>query len=217
MRCGHTWLPRTKKPVQCPACHSSWWNRPRSAPRPREALSLHHPIFSLLNDLKKRRLIKDWVLYGALAYIYYEEVLLTRDADVLVTVYGKPGKLITPEYTAVLRELGARGRMVGEAATFELHGTPLHLQIFDATGHDQWEAMVADGLKTSIGEEQVKVASPEHLILMALQAYRPAKDMPRIPPLYRRASKKKLDQLLERFDRDGTLRSRLTRTLEVLG
>jgi DNA-directed RNA polymerase subunit RPC12/RpoP len=31
-RCGHEWLPRgtvKREPLQCPKCHSPYWNRPR--------------------------------------------------------------------------------------------------------------------------------------------------------------------------------------------
>jgi DNA-directed RNA polymerase subunit RPC12/RpoP len=33
LRCDHEWLRRDlkKKPVQCPECHSAYWNRPRVA------------------------------------------------------------------------------------------------------------------------------------------------------------------------------------------
>jgi len=31
-RCGHRWLPRAaRKPVQCPRCHSPYWDRERKA------------------------------------------------------------------------------------------------------------------------------------------------------------------------------------------
>jgi DNA-directed RNA polymerase subunit RPC12/RpoP len=30
LRCLHTWLPRREgRPVQCPACHSPYWDKPR--------------------------------------------------------------------------------------------------------------------------------------------------------------------------------------------
>lgn len=35
-RCGHTWLPRQhkKKPKNCPACHSPYWDTPTDSPSP---------------------------------------------------------------------------------------------------------------------------------------------------------------------------------------
>lgn len=26
-KCGHTWVPRTDNPLQCPHCHSNSWNK----------------------------------------------------------------------------------------------------------------------------------------------------------------------------------------------
>jgi len=29
LRCGHEWAPRTPKPLQCPKCHSPYWQTAR--------------------------------------------------------------------------------------------------------------------------------------------------------------------------------------------
>ena len=29
LRCGHEWIPRGKKPKQCPKCRSPYWDKPR--------------------------------------------------------------------------------------------------------------------------------------------------------------------------------------------
>ncbi len=35
LRCGHGWIPRSeKKPLNCPRCHSPYWNVPRKAREP---------------------------------------------------------------------------------------------------------------------------------------------------------------------------------------
>lgn len=30
-RCGHTWVPRRPRTIQCPKCRSPYWDKPRSA------------------------------------------------------------------------------------------------------------------------------------------------------------------------------------------
>lgn len=29
LRCGDHWVPRTERPVKCPACKSPYWDKPR--------------------------------------------------------------------------------------------------------------------------------------------------------------------------------------------
>ena len=28
-RCGHKWIPRTRKPKYCPGCNSPYWDKPK--------------------------------------------------------------------------------------------------------------------------------------------------------------------------------------------
>gem|GEM_PF-3479647 len=56
----------------------------------------------------------------------------------------------------------------------------------------------------------MKVARPEHLIIMSLRAWRPDPDYSRVAALYNKADKALVKSLLGRFDdKNRTLRSRL--------
>ena len=67
-----------------------------------------------------------------------------------------------------------------------------------------------DGARTTrIGNMRIKVATPEHLVVMGLVAFRP-KDKVRIPLLLAASDDATLDALIVRFDDDkGTLAERL--------
>ncbi len=159
-----------------------------------------------MNSLKRRRVVRDWVIYGAVAYTAHEEPIETRDLDILVTVSGDAeyfGKVFP-----ALRELGP---IVGDAATFMLHGVPV--QVFPATGNPLWEDVVRGAVPAKIGDQNVKVASREHLIVLALKAFRPGKDWGRIVQLHAKADRRKLDALIKKFDTRGELRRRLDRLI----
>ncbi len=207
-RCGYIWSPRKEHPVQCPACHSAWWNRPRTG-RTGGTLSYFRQAFAALNSLKRRRIITDWALYDAVGYIYYEEVIVTRDVDVFVSV-----RVESDYYKKVLKALRSYGPMVSEAATFQIGA--LLVQVFPATGHPLWEDVVRSAVKTRVGGEPVKVASREHLIILALLRFHPARDVPRIGQLYPNADKQVLASLLRRFDENGQLAKRLGKVVQWL-
>jgi hypothetical protein len=157
-----------------------------------------------MNDLKRRRVIRDWVVYGAVAYIAHEEPVETLDMDILVAVSGD--KEYFSKVFPALRQLGP---LVGEAATFMLHGIPV--QVFPATGNALWEDVIRGAVPVMIGDQDAKVASREHLIVLALKAYRPGKDWGRIVQLYAKADRRKLGALIKKFDAGGELRRRLDR------
>lgn len=64
-------------------------------------------------------------------------------------------------------------------------------------------------MEGSIGDQPIKVASREHLIILALISFRPAKDWGRIVQLHQRADHERIKALLERIDTDGELAKRL--------
>jgi hypothetical protein len=119
------------------------------------------------------------------------------------------------DYGKVLREFKRYGPMVGDAAMFQV-GSIL-IQVFPSTGYPLWEDAVANAVKARVECEQVKVVSKEHLIVLALIRFDPAKDVPRIGQLYKSADRAALDDVLRRFDKDGTLTVRLARVTEWLG
>lgn len=156
----------------------------------------------VLDGLKRKKVIADWAVYGAVAYIFHEEPIETGDMDVFVVVKDDADYFLN--VFAALRE---QGPMTHEAATFLLGGVPV--QVFPTVGKPLWEDVVQQAVVGNIGDQPVKVASREHLIILALTAFRPAKDWGRIVQLYQRADHQKLRALLERFDTDGELTRRL--------
>jgi hypothetical protein len=162
--------------------------------------------------LKRRRIIKDWAIYGSVGYIYYEEVVQTRDIDIFVEVRAATER---EDYGRVLREFGRYGPIVGDAAMFQVG--PILIQVFPSTGYPLWEDAVANAVKARVEGEPVRVVSKEHLIILALARFDPVKDVPRIGQLYKSADKAILRDLLRRFDNDGELAKRLSRITEWLG
>lgn len=161
-----------------------------------------------LNQLKRGRVVRDWVIYGAVAYTFHEEPIETADLDVLVLV-GSDADYFERVFPA-LRELGP---MVGDAATFLIYGIPV--QVFPAQGNPLWEDTLRGAVRGRIGNVPVKVASREHLIVLALVSYRPGKDWGRIAQLYQKADTRKLYELLRRFDNgERLLHRRLERLLQ---
>ena len=67
-------------------------------------------VFSVINDMKKDRIIENYAAGGAVAAMFYLEPSSTMDVDVFVTLKPYPGKTILslePIY-AYLKAKGAR-------------------------------------------------------------------------------------------------------------
>lgn len=200
LRCGHQWVSRKRgRPVQCPSCHSPAWDR---APNP--GVDHFHNVAKALNELKGYGTFRDWVIYDAVAFTFHEEPIETYDMDVLVLVDNEDNFAYK-----VFPALDKVGRRVGEGAMFLVSGVPVH--VLPSTGNAVLGDVVRGAVSGKIGDQPVKVASREHLILLALIRFQPGKDWGRIVQLYPTADKQRLAKLLERFDEEGTLRERLER------
>jgi hypothetical protein len=153
-----------------------------------------------LHDLKRRRAIRDYVIIGAVAATAYMEPLLTEDLDIVVLADSDE------EYVQDFRRVAeiAEG-MEGMHLIFG--GIPV--QMFPSTTKPLYEATLHKARSTRIGGLRAKLARPEHLILLYLEAFR-EKDHQRIRTLLPQADLRVVSQLLERFDdEDGTLAHRL--------
>lgn len=181
----------------------------------REGLSLFVEAFSILNALKRRKVITNWAVYGAIAYVYHAEVIFTLDIDFFITTRTEHTPSL-PEYRRVLRVIEEYVPMVkgGGAATFDVRGRPM--QVFQAMGDPLWESAVRNAVADMVGGEPVRIVDREHLILLALRRFSRAKDMPRIADLYETADKRKLRRLIRRFDADGQLKKNLDSLLAWL-
>ena len=153
----------------------------------------------VLNGLKRRRIIRDYVLIGAVAATAYMEPVFTEDLDIIVLVDTDE------EYRRVFQRVADFADGV-EGMHYILGGTPV--QIFPTTVKPVFRDTLEQARLARVGNLRVKVASPEHLVLLYLEAFR-ARDRLRIPHLLLEADKGRLESLLRRFDETGILASRL--------
>ena len=153
-----------------------------------------------LNDFKRRRIIRDYAIIGAVAATAYMEPIFTEDIDVVILVDSDD------EY------LQAYGIIAGQAEEQEgmhqvLGGVPV--QLFPSTVMPLYRDAVEHARKVRINNVRAKVATAEHLILLYLTANR-QRDRLRVGYLIEDADETKLHSLLERFDdQQKTLADRL--------
>ena len=153
-----------------------------------------------LNDFKRRRIIRDYAIIGAVAATAYMEPIFTEDIGVVILVDSDD------EY------LRAYGIIAGQAEGQEgmhhvLGGVPV--QLFPSTVMPLYRDAVEQARKVRINNARAKVATAEHLILLYLTANR-QRDRLRVGYLIEDADETKLHSLLERFDdQQKTLADRL--------
>ena len=153
-----------------------------------------------LNALKRRRVIRDYVVIGAVAATAYMEPVFTEDLDVVVLVDTDD------EYRQVFQRVAehAEGR---EGMHYVFSGIPV--QMFPSTTKPLYRETLEKAHPARVGGLRVKVASPEHLALLYLEAFRD-KDRLRITRLLGVVDRGLLDTLLGGFDDErGTLARRL--------
>ncbi len=153
-----------------------------------------------LNVLKQRRVIRDYAIIGAVAATAYMEPMSTADLDVIVLVDTDEEYL----HTFGLIAEHSEGQ---EGMHHVLGGVPV--QVFPSTLMPLYRDTLENARKVRIGNLRAKVATPEHLILLALLANR-EQDQFRIRRLLRDADSEQLRELSERFDdAEETLAARL--------
>ncbi len=153
-----------------------------------------------LNGLKRRKVIRDYVLIGAIASTAYMEPIYTEDLDIIVLVDTDS------EYRQVFRDVAKFAERV-DGMHLILGGVPV--QMFPTTTKPVYRDTMLNARSGRIDGLRVKIASPEHLIMLYLEAFRD-KDQLRIRRLLEVADIEYLRALLERFDDDqGKLKSRL--------
>lgn len=152
-----------------------------------------------LNTLKRRKIIRDYALIGAVAATAYMEPIFTEDLNIIILV-DTDG-----EYLSTFRQVGEFSESM-EGMHYILGGVPV--QMFPSTTKPLFRDAVEKAKLARVGNRRVKVALPEHLILLYLEAFRD-KDHFRIHRLLPLVSTKRLQELLGRFDDEGRLTSRL--------
>jgi hypothetical protein len=130
------------------------------------------------------------------------EPMFTEDLDIVVLVDTDE------EYLSVFRRIAqeAEGR---EGMHYILGSVPV--QMFPTTTEPLYLDALKGARRARVGGLRVKVASPEHLTLLFLEAFR-EKDRFRIRSLLPKVDTGYLNRLLEDFDDEG----RLTRRLQTL-
>ena len=156
--------------------------------------------FRALNGLKRRKVIRDYVVIGAVAATTYMEPVFTEDIDVIVLVDTDEEYRST--FLAISRHAEAQDGMHQV-----LGGVPV--QLFPSTTMPLYRDALEGARQVRVGNLRVKFASAEHLILLYLLAFR-ERDHLRIRSLLRNIDEGQLRYLLERFDDgEGTLAGRL--------
>ena len=156
--------------------------------------------FRVLNGLKRRKIIKDYVVIGAIAATAYMEPIFTEDIDVIVLVDSDE------EYLRTFRRVGelAEGQ---EGMHHILGGIPV--QMFPSNTKPLFRDTLDQALPVRFGRLRSKFASAEHLILLYLEPFR-EKDRLRIMNIMPNADLPKLRDLVRRYDDEkGTLARRL--------
>ena len=156
--------------------------------------------FKALNGLKRRKVIRDYVVIGAVAATNYMEPVFTEDIDVVVLVDTDEEYRST--FTAISRHAEAQDGMHQV-----LGGVPV--QLFPSTTMPLYRDTLEGARSVRLGNLRVKFASAEHLILLYLLAFR-ERDQIRVRYLLGSIDEHRLQRLLERFDdEENTLAGRL--------
>jgi len=156
-------------------------------------------IIKVLNELKRKRKLKDYAIFGAIGASYYMEPIFTKDIDVLVLADTDE------DYIRVWRELSKHAEKTKDFG-FVIDQT--EVQILPTSIHPMFKSALESAKSVKTGGITTKVVDREHLILMFLRANR-QKDRFKASILLAKANQPYLEKLLRRFDTNGTLRSRL--------
>lgn len=143
-----------------------------------------------LNKFKRRRIIRDYAIIGAVAATAYMEPVFTEDIDVVILADSDE------EYLRAYAAIAAESETM-DGMHHILGGVPV--QIFPSTVMPLYRDAVEQAKKVRIDNIRAKVATAEHLILLYLTANRP-RDRLRVGYLLEDADESRLQSLLERFD-----------------
>ena len=154
-------------------------------------------VIKILNDLKRRKKLKDYAIFGAVGASYYMEPTYTKDIDIIVLADTDP------EY--IWRELRNYATKVKD---FGFIIADTEVQILPTSVSPLLESALRNAIVARTGGLTTRVVDREHLILLALRANR-SKDRFRAHVMLEQANIERLDTLIRRFDIDGSLKERL--------
>ena len=153
-----------------------------------------------LNELRRRRIIRDYALIGAVAATVYMEPVFTDDLDAIVLVDTDD------EYRDTFRRIADNSE--GQEGKHQILGG-IPVQLFPSTVSPLYRDTVENARQVRVNNLRTKVASPEHLILLCLLANR-ERDRMRVRLLLPDVDQDRLGTFLERYDdAERTITSRL--------
>ena len=156
--------------------------------------------FKVLNGFKRHKVIRDYVVIGAVAATNYMEPVFTEDIDVVVLVDTDE------EYQSTFAAIASQAE-AQDGMHQVLGGVPV--QLFPSTIMPLYRDTLEGARQLRLGNLRVKFATAEHLILLYLLAFR-ERDHLRVRNLLSVIDEDRLHQLLERFDdEENTLAGRL--------
>lgn len=158
----------------------------------------------VLNDLKRKRIVRDYAIGGGYAVNYYLEPSYTYDLDILVLLDSDA------DYRVLYQHFRDRGNRI-EGIYIVIEGLPV--QFLPSYISPLFDDAIRKARRISVRRIPSKVVRVEHLIALLLVSFRP-KDKIRILELIKLANKGILDRILRRFESEKTpLRQRLGRVL----
>lgn len=152
-------------------------------------------MIRILNQLKRKRRLRGYAIFGAVAASYYMAPIYTDDIDVLVLADTDQ------EYISIWRELSQHAE---RTKGFGFIIAKTETQILPTSIDPLYENALRKAQLVRVGGVTTRIVDREHLILMALKANR-SKDRFRALMLLEEADMVYLHSLLQRFDKDGSL------------
>jgi len=151
-----------------------------------------------INEVKNAGIIQDYAIIGGYAVIYHAVPYSSYDLDIGVIIKDDEA------YQQLYEYYRQKGNQI-ENVYIHIGGMPVQ---FFPNISPLYNEVIELAQKVSVDGVPAKVATIEHLILLALDVFR-AKDKIRILQLLDRADKKVLDKIVTRYDgKEGKLRAR---------
>ena len=164
-------------------------------------------VLVTLNDLKKKRVIKDYAIAGGYATSYYLEPAYTYDLDILVLLGSDE------DYHSLYEYFRGQGNKV---EGIYIHIDDMPVQFFPSFIGKLFDSAIRDARRIKVKGINTKVVTVEYLIALLLKAFRP-KDKVRIVELLNKADKSLLNDVLVGCDDEkGLLQTRFKKILTTL-
>ena len=152
-----------------------------------------------LNGLKEKEIIQDYAIGGGWAVIYYSVPYLSYDLDIFVILKDEG------DFHRIYDYFRSEGNKIEDVY---IYIEEMPVQFLPNFISPLFREVVERAHEIIIEGVHSKIATIEHLIILALDTFRD-KDKYRIRQLYERADPDLLDNLLDRYDNeDGKFRKR---------